>query len=601
MEDRLAVEFVENFTHSILLFDLEGQLLGANRAAVERFHLPDRSEKKCHELLYGRKQRCPKCPLGFSRPPFTISQIEAVRDAQSGRTPSNPCVVTMGAVPRTTSGLAVYKILSDPPQALLYLRKLHEFARELESRTDYSRDALVAWALEYLVPELGFESARYWEIVTHDGEQVLECKLQRDSVSDLQSLRGQIMAAPGRRTELSWWAINKREVTYICEDEDVVRQLFDCKGSELARPARPFGEEELAFLYYGALDEVEQVVVRTHDDNTPHSWLDLPLIDNDKPFGKISVSHPRPGQPFSREECETASLFTHILNQHLARGYAVARHRLEAMASISHELRHPVELASHSVGFLKGRLLGEKNLDLIKHFTLRNLENALRHIHNLNDAQNLYISQDSHSAEPAYLVTQVIHPIVDMIRHQIYMELMAKNKIELSLEHLDAIKEYNNQFRWHFTHDYEIFFEEPLRTLRLHLRESRLQEVFYNLVVNAVKYRRPDEGMTIRLQLAGQSDESFPSDRNFGDYYVVQFVDYGMGVGEQEAEEIFEHGKTGSAARRAGKPGNGIGLYIAREIAVGWGGDLILGKLSEPTRFDLLIPRKTSVYGWWEQ
>jgi len=459
-----------------------------------------------------------------------------------------------------------------------------------------SRQQLISWALGCL-KELGFESSRYWEVTSNDTEQVLECKDQRDSAEagDLLSLIGRTIAQSDAASRISWWSVQQKKLTYVSNDEDLVRQLFACEGKNLEVPARLPGSEQIDFLYYEG-----QASLSIYKNNSPHSWLDLPLIEGDSCFGKISVSHPRSGQPFSREDCEVAGIFTSILNQHVARIHALEAHGLRAMAMMSHELRQPTELATHSVQFLRARLIREKNQDLHKEFTLRNLEHALALIHNLNDAQNLALSSDSRSSTRIDFSDDVIRPIVNMIRHRLYMELLADRQVELSSEHLDELNSYDQEYRWKFKHQHIVRFECPLSGLKFYLRKARLQEICHNLLTNAVKYRKSDQGVEINIQLADRADESFPAQRDFEDYHVIQFVDYGLGIEDDEKERIFLSGETGSASEEAGEAGNGIGLSIARQIARGFKGDLIIGRLRNPTRFDLLVPVATTEQGWWE-
>ena len=60
----------------------------------------------------------------------------------------------------------------------------------------------------------------------------------------------------------------------------------------------------------------------------------------------------------------------------------------------------------------------------------------------------------------------------------------------------------------------------------------------------------------------------------------IVVLDQGPGVGEDEAEAVFDRFHRGSAGRR-GPSGTGLGLPIARTLARGWGGDVVLRRRDE--------------------
>jgi two-component system sensor histidine kinase MprB len=56
---------------------------------------------------------------------------------------------------------------------------------------------------------------------------------------------------------------------------------------------------------------------------------------------------------------------------------------------------------------------------------------------------------------------------------------------------------------------------------------------------------------------------------------LVEVQDEGPGVAEEEAEAVFARFHRGGAGR-AGPPGTGLGLPIARELARRWRGEVVL-------------------------
>jgi len=102
----------------------------------------------------------------------------------------------------------------------------------------------------------------------------------------------------------------------------------------------------------------------------------------------------------------------------------------------------------------------------------------------------------------------------------------------------------------------------------------RLQQIVTNLLTNAVKYSAPG-----RLELGAQAE----SER-----VVVWLKDEGPGISGQDQVLLFQP-YSRLASRREG---SGLGLWIARELARGMGGDLWLhSSPGENTIFYLALPR----------
>ncbi len=88
---------------------------------------------------------------------------------------------------------------------------------------------------------------------------------------------------------------------------------------------------------------------------------------------------------------------------------------------------------------------------------------------------------------------------------------------------------------------------------------SRLRQVLSNLVENAVKYS--PEGQSVEVRATAVNGR-----------VVVDVTDHGVGIAPADHRLIFE--KFGRVGSTAGKPGSGLGLYIARAIAEAHGGAL---------------------------
>ena len=96
-----------------------------------------------------------------------------------------------------------------------------------------------------------------------------------------------------------------------------------------------------------------------------------------------------------------------------------------------------------------------------------------------------------------------------------------------------------------------------LQTIRAD--ETRVQEVLYNLLEDAVKYSR--EGGEIRLQAARRGSE-----------IVLNVSDDGIGISRDQLPRIFERFYRADKARSREHGGTGLGLAIAKHIAQLHGG-----------------------------
>jgi PAS domain S-box-containing protein len=86
---------------------------------------------------------------------------------------------------------------------------------------------------------------------------------------------------------------------------------------------------------------------------------------------------------------------------------------------------------------------------------------------------------------------------------------------------------------------------------------ERLDQVFSNLIDNALKYSSPSSPVTLRLR--GASDGA-----------TIEVVDGGIGLSEDLMDRLFEPFERGANAAHV--PGMGLGLYLCRQIVEGHGG-----------------------------
>jgi signal transduction histidine kinase len=108
---------------------------------------------------------------------------------------------------------------------------------------------------------------------------------------------------------------------------------------------------------------------------------------------------------------------------------------------------------------------------------------------------------------------------------------------------------------------------------------DRLQQVLTNLLDNAIKYS--PAGEEVRVSAYRQDSRLH-----------IEVADHGPGVPADQRGLIFEKFGRGATAGSPGTPGTGLGLFIARSIAVAHGGslELVSGQRAGGATFVLTLP-----------
>ncbi len=111
---------------------------------------------------------------------------------------------------------------------------------------------------------------------------------------------------------------------------------------------------------------------------------------------------------------------------------------------------------------------------------------------------------------------------------------------------------------------------------------DRISQVFYNIIVNAVRYA-PEQGV-IKVTTALTSKESKK-------YLQISFTDDGLGIPLEDLPYIFEHFYRGDKSRDRKSGGSGIGLAIVKQLVEIHGGQvMVTSKLGEGSTFIVLLP-----------
>ena len=216
---------------------------------------------------------------------------------------------------------------------------------------------------------------------------------------------------------------------------------------------------------------------------------------------------------------------------------------LEAFAhAASHDLKEPIRKINFFIDRLKSQL--SDRLKEEDRQTFARIENASQRMGALIDDLLLYshVSQLPHEKEMVDLNEKVKKVLEDL-------ELDIEQKqAQISVAHLPVIKGYRRQ----------------------------LQQLFQNLIGNALKYSKPGVAPVIGITcgtVTGQ-EIGYTSDGEASQpYHLIEVKDNGIGFEQKEAERIFQmfqrlHGNTEYR-------GTGVGLSIVRKVVENHNGKVI--------------------------
>ena len=110
--------------------------------------------------------------------------------------------------------------------------------------------------------------------------------------------------------------------------------------------------------------------------------------------------------------------------------------------------------------------------------------------------------------------------------------------------------------------------------------KGHLEQIFINLITNAIMYS-PDAS-TVEIDLAATTEEM-----------CVRVRDYGIGIPQEQQEQIFECFYRGFMLSQRATPGLGVGLTIAQEIVRKHGGTITVeSKEGQGSTFQVTLPLK---------
>ncbi len=234
-------------------------------------------------------------------------------------------------------------------------------------------------------------------------------------------------------------------------------------------------------------------------------------------------------QQLFRERDDVAALLRQRAEQLMranARLTAAADARDELVAVVSHELRTPLTPISGFTETLQHRLAGRINDDETEMLAAiaRNATRLRAHVEQLLSVSELTLAGQLPADRTTVGIAELLQRVAD--------------------DQLDASDD---------------LLVEADPALTIHANELHVDQIVTNLLVNARKYGRPP------VRLVAHAD---------GRHTVVTVTDHGDGVPSEFVPQLFDRFSQASTGTRRTASGVGLGLHVARRLALLHGGDL---------------------------
>jgi signal transduction histidine kinase/HAMP domain-containing protein len=428
-----------------------------------------------------------------------------------------------------------------------------EFARALDDmkrNLQMSYERLAQWnrELERRVSErtLELNAARLEaQMIANDLQSVYDASLELVSDYRLNTVLSNLSDEIEELMETSYYA-----VWLLTDDEQNLRLV--ATSDDQAQIGHEIGTHEGIAGY--ALNQAKPVIIDDYQ-NWEHrlDWMDegishalaVPLLYVRKAVGVLVIGRTSDSLYFNDNDMRLVTLLANLAspvvrNAQLYTQVERARRQAENanliktrfLASISHELRNPLNLVINNMDFMRIGMFGEVNEDQISRLdqTIRSAEHLLYLINDLLDVSKIEAGEMKMVFQPTDL-----YPIIeDTIDSALALIPEGKN-----LAFIPSIP-------------------DDVPTIIADGR--RVRQILLNLLSNAVKFTSEGE---IHLRIF-----------NMGDHVQFEVHDTGIGIAEEDFEGIFNAFERSS--RTTHIEGTGLGLAISKFLIEAHGGQLVV-------------------------
>lgn len=124
--------------------------------------------------------------------------------------------------------------------------------------------------------------------------------------------------------------------------------------------------------------------------------------------------------------------------------------------------------------------------------------------------------------------------------------------------------------------DYEFVLNNQAKDFQIYVDEAKLQQIFINLLENSAKYSPENKEININFKI-------------IDDNFVITIRDFGIGIGVENFEKIFEKFSRVDTPLTRKTEGSGIGLYITKNLIQKMNGKIKPIKVDKGACFEIVF------------
>ncbi|WP_113883882.1 MULTISPECIES: HAMP domain-containing sensor histidine kinase [Cytobacillus] len=258
--------------------------------------------------------------------------------------------------------------------------------------------------------------------------------------------------------------------------------------------------------------------------------------------GDFSVSLPKTGDDELGDLARSIQLLAGDLNY-------LREERNEFLSSISHELRTPLT-------YIKGYA------DIVQKRDLSPEE------------RSQYLS----------IILEETNRLSDMVKNLFDLARIDKNTFDIKKRPIDLkefMKKIETKFSPAFTEKGMLLSVNCLESITISADASRLEQIIFNLLDNAIKYSSPGDKTTINISRTKK-------------HVIININDTGRGISEEELPFIFNRFYRVDKSRARALGGTGLGLAIVKELVHAHGGTIsVCSREGDGTEFEIVFKGET--------
>ena len=292
------------------------------------------------------------------------------------------------------------------------------------------------------------------------------------------------------------------------------------------------------------------------------SYLLDPILDHSgKVLGVVrcrnkSIKGDSSPRPFSDDDLAVLDAMLEVAVPHLVR-LLESEQRMKTLMRVTHELKRPLTGIRGALDCIQ-RDLGppERMLQLLREDYVTDALSWTELMSRLLSASSVLKAptfQPRRITTKTLLMAEIVAPAVRQVGAVLKERGFSPRRVE-----------------------YSGFKEIPA----LYVDKNRFEEVFFNLLDNAIKYAHDDPSQ-FHVEIVGSKE---------GMDFLIECRDWGSGIPPGWEELIFQEGLRGPTAVGQDVQGQGLGLWIVRQVIEAHSGSVRVTRNAQPTQFTIRLP-----------